>query len=195
MQAFAVDIALLRNVLVPGVQLAPGRTLMARVVTADGTGRGSLSLAGFLLDVELPEHLRAGAQLRLTVRDVTADRVVLTTSEPEAPAVPPAPVSVPLPGGGTLTVHEDPEQTEGGAGEPGTRAFTLRYDAPSLGAIDLRFESGAAALRLAVAVAAGDPLARAEDAADELRGALAAVLDVPATVTVFARRDPIDMYA
>ena len=55
---------------------------MARVVTADGNGRGSLNIAGTTLEAELPKEIQAGQELRLTVRHVSPDRVELSMSDP-----------------------------------------------------------------------------------------------------------------
>ena len=86
---------------------------MARVVTADGSGRGALSIAGALFEAELPKQVRAGEDLRLVVRDVSSDRVVLQLAD-QAPTPLAAPTPIPLPGGGALKVLEH-EQQRGGA--------------------------------------------------------------------------------
>ena len=54
---------------------------MARVVTADGLGRGSLNIAGAVIDASLPKDIQAGQELRLTVRHVSAERVELSLSD------------------------------------------------------------------------------------------------------------------
>jgi hypothetical protein len=59
MQPLAIDLQLLRSLLLPEMRIVPGRALMARVVNADGNGRGSISIAGYLLDAELPKHVGA----------------------------------------------------------------------------------------------------------------------------------------
>ena len=65
-----------------------------------------LSLAGMLLEAELPDNVRAGQELRLQVRELTPDKVVLAIKEESQPP-PPAAVDaprVPLPGGGSVQV-------------------------------------------------------------------------------------------
>ena len=114
MDPIAVDIRLIRAVLGGELKLVPGRTMMARVVVADGFGRGKLAIAGAVIDAELPKHVRAGQELRLTVRDVSARQVVLGMAD--------QPVGVPvsaaeLPGGGVLRVTE--EEAEGSASGSG----------------------------------------------------------------------------
>jgi hypothetical protein len=198
MQPMAVDLRVLRTLLTPEINIVPGRALMARVVVADGGGRGSLSIAGYLLEAELPKEVRAGDDLRLVVRDVTAERVLLSISDPHPGTPPPpipmaAPVTIPLPGGGSVQVTE---RDAGGAQASSADAHTLslRYDAPALGAIDLRFELDPNSLRLGVTVAPG-ALAPAQSGSDGLREALADELQRAISVTVSPRREPLDIYA
>jgi hypothetical protein len=200
MQPLAIDPRILRTLLGPEINVIPGRALMARVVVADGGGRGSLTIAGFLLEAELPKDVRTGQDLRLIVRDVTPERVLLSLSDehPAAPQpaapTPPPPVPVPLPGGGAVTVTE---RDGGGAGSrsPEAHRLTLRYEAPELGSIDLNFQLDPAGLRLAVTVTPGASLELARANADTLRQALADVLQRAVAVTVTPRRQPVDLYA
>lgn len=194
MDPIAVDIRLIRAVLGGELKVVPGRAMMARVVAADGFGRGRLAIAGAVIDAELPQHVRAGQELRLIVRDVSAHQVVLGISDqPAGVAVPAAE----LPGGGVLRVTE--EEAEGSAlgagGSPGSQGLSLRYDAPVLGAVDLRFELDPGSLRVRVAVPPGRPLSLAQARADQLRDALTAGVGRPATVTVSPRHEPLDVYA
>jgi hypothetical protein len=199
MQPLAIDLRILRTLLAPEINVIPGRALMARVVAADGSGRGSLSIAGFLLEAELPKDVRSGQDLRLIVRDVTPERVLLGLSEEHqaaAPAVPtpPPPVSVPLPGGGAVSVTE--REAGGRPGRsPEAQSLTLRYEAPELGGVDLHFQLDPAALRLGVAVAPGASLEAARADADTLRQALAGALERAVAVTITPRRQPVDVYA
>lgn len=201
MQPLAIDPRILRTLLAPEIKVLPGRALMARVVLADGSGRGSLSIAGFLLEAELPPDVRTGQDLRLIVRDVSPDRVLLSLSEPHQPAPapppatpPPPPPAVPLPGGGSLQVTE---RDAGRASAPGSsrpHTLALRYDAPALGAVDLRFALDPSTMTLAVTVAPAS-LAAARAAADELRRTLADTLGRSVSVTISPRREPVDVYA
>ena len=212
----AVDLRALRVLVGPDIKIVPGRAVMARVVAQQPGGRGSLSIAGYLLDAELPESVRAGEDLRLVVKDVTAERVLLTITDPHdadpgqqaqqaqtqpvhQPLPDPtmaAPPAVPLPGGGSVQVTE---RDAGGARAGGSEErhnVLLRYDAPALGAVDLRFQMDAGALHLGVSVAPGQTLDLARADAERLHQALAAVIpDRAVSVTVAPRREPLDLYA
>ncbi len=192
MEPLAVDLLLLRSLLTPGLRISPGRALMARVVRADGSGRGALSIAGEVVEAELPKQIRAGQDVRLVVRQVTADRVVLSLSDQAA--IPVAPASVPLPGGGTVRVSEREEPAPGSPASD-TQIVTLRYDAPTLGAVDLRFELDPASLRVAVTLAAGEPVRHARAESDALRQALQDNVERAVSVKVSARHEPLDLYA
>lgn len=206
----------------PDIKIVPGRAVMARVVQAPPGQKGSLSIAGYLLDAELPEDVQAGQDLRLVVKDVNAERVLLAITDPheaeqsaqaqqsqhtqQSQAQPlqaqqpdpssAAPPPIPLPGGGNLQVTER-DAGGGASGRPGERQnVLLRYDAPALGAIDLCFQMDAGALSLAVSLAPGQPLELAQAGAETLRQALAASLPGRAvSVTVSPRREPLDLYA
>jgi hypothetical protein len=204
MSVLALDLALVRDVLLPGLTLTPGRALMARVVDAPpGGGRGSVAIAGFLVDAELPDGLQAGADLRLVVRDLDAQRVTLqitpqahSAPAPETP-VPASPGAVPLPGEMTLRVADDAENPApgGGGNQPGRHALALSLDTGALGTLDLRFTLDPATLSVTVALAPGPGLDRARAATGELRDAIVAQTGRPASVAVISRRRPLDLYA
>jgi hypothetical protein len=197
MDPINVDIRLIKAVLGAELRIAPGRALMARVVTADGFGRGSLNIAGAVIDAKLPAGIQAGQELRLTVREVSAERVALSLSDQTVP--PPSSVAVPLPGGGFVRVAE--RDADGGAGSGGggsgedRHSLSLRYDAPALGAVDLRFDLDSQSLRLSATLRAGEPFETAGGRAGELRDALAEAVGLPVTVDVSPRREPLDVYA
>jgi hypothetical protein len=216
----AVDLRALRVLVGPDIKIVPGRAVMARVVAPQQPGgRGSLSIAGYLLEAELPETVRAGDDLRLVVKDVSAERVLLTITDPRAedqaqpaqaqaaqtqaqpvhqplpdPSMVPAPV--PLPGGGNVQVAE---RDAGGApaGRGGGRHdVLLRYNAPALGAVDLRLQMDSTAVNVGVSLASGRALELARTDAESLREALAAVLPGRAvSLTLTSRQDPLDFYA
>jgi hypothetical protein len=191
----AVDLLLLRTALAPEIKIAPGRAIMARVVHADGSGRGSLSIAGALFEAELPKQVKAGADLRLVVRDVSADRVVLQLADQSQAglAVPPPPTQ--LPGGGALKVVEH-EQHRGGSGSSdGRDVLTVHYDAPNLGPVELRFDLRPGSLHVTATLTAGEPLRRAQADAVTLRAALESELDRPISVQLKPRYEPLDVYA
>jgi hypothetical protein len=71
----------------------------------------------------------------------------------------------------------------------------LRYDAPALGALDLRFELDAGGLRVYVAAAPGPAFELAKAGSEALRQALSESAERPVSVTVSARRQPLDVYA
>jgi hypothetical protein len=226
----AISPQALRVLIGPDIKIVPGRAVMARVVQAPPGQKGSLSIAGYLLDAELPDDVQAGQDLRLVVKDVNAERVLLAITDPlegeqsqqaaRAPDSERAPQSAPaqqstqaqpladpsaaaqggwgpvlLPGGGSVQVTE--RDAGGRGGRPGERQnVQLRYDAPALGAIDLRFGMDAGALSVSVTLAPGQPLELAQGGAESLRQALAASLPGRAvSVTVSPRREPLDVYA
>ena len=195
MDPIAVDIRLIRAVVGAELRIAPGRALMARVVSADVTGRGSLSIAGALIDAKLPKGVQAGQELRLTVRDVSPERVVLALSDQTAPPPPPL-AAAPLPGGGSVQVTErDTGGSSGGGAAADRHALALVYNAPVLGPVDLRFELDRQSLRLSAMFAAGESVQRAEVASGALRDALSEALERPVNVEISARREPLDVYA
>jgi hypothetical protein len=167
---------------------------MARVLTADGAGRGALSIAGAVLEAELPAHLRPGQDVRLVVREVTAERVVLGLGD-QVGMAPVAAPAVPLPGGGRLQVVDE-QHRRGSEGDRGGRdVVTIRYEAPNLGAVDLRFDLRAESLHVTVGLADGEPLRRGQAGAVALREALQAAADRSVTLTLRPRREPLDVYA
>jgi len=187
-----LDIALLRILETPDLKIVPGRTLMARVVDTEPGGRGSITIAGAKIAAQLPSEVRPGDELRLTVRDVSDNRVVLSMTQPNTP--PAVAAQVPLP------PLPDDAQGDGGEEEaatpgPGAHVLAVRYAAPNLGPVDLRFELDDNALRVSVGVAAGEPAAEAQSAADDLRDALAHATERTVAVTVLPRREPLDVYA
>jgi hypothetical protein len=197
MDPIAVDVRLINAVLATELKIAPGRVLMARVVWADGSGRGALNIAGTTLEAELPKEVQTGQDLRLSVSDVSADRVELSMSDPSLAAAG-AEAAAALPGGGALQVTERDAGSGSGGGDPqgsDRHTLALRYEAPALGPIDLRFELAPESLRLSATFAAGDAHERALDAAGDLQATLAAALGRSVAVDVNARREPLDVYA
>lgn len=202
MQPLAVDLHLLTDIGTVGLRLNPGRGLMARVMAADGNGRGVINIAGAVIEAQLPRHVRAGEQVRLVVRHLDEQRVVLelvhsNAGGPQASGTAePPPGAVALPGGGELRVAQDaPDGGSPDSSRSGAQTVALSYDAPALGALDLRFELDAGGLRIHVAVSPGPAFALAQAGAEELRQALAQSGERPVSVTVSARRQPLDVYA
>jgi hypothetical protein len=194
----ALDLAFVRDVLLPGLSLTPGRAMMARVVDADDGDGGTLAIAGYLLEAELPKEMAAGQNMRLVVREVTANRVLLAAAHEQPAAAPQTPLAAPiqLPGGALLRVLEDGGQEGEGGGAGGRdHAFGLVLELPQLGPLELRFGLDPASVRAAIATDPGPVLARAQAQAGELRESLARACERPATVTVTTRRQPLDLYA
>jgi hypothetical protein len=197
MEPLAVELNVLLRAIGTDLRLSPGRVLTVRIAVPPGpNGRGVLSLAGTLLEAQLPKDVEEGEQLRLVVRDVSADRVVLAPADRQ-PEV--APLQVPLPGGGTLSVVE--RDGDGGGSSSsrqnrgGSHTVALRYQSPTLGAIDLRLELADDKLHALVGAGAGEALSRASAGADALRDQLAGATHRSVAVTVQPRRDPLDLYA
>jgi hypothetical protein len=209
MEPLAVDPRILRAVLTPDIKLMPGRALMARVAGADGAGRGSLSIAGFIVEAELPPDVQPGQDLRLIVREVSPERILLslapgdhaqaaqaaTAQPPPADQMPIMPPPIPLPGGGTVQVSEREARSASHGVEPSEQTLTLRYNAPELGAIDLRFALDPETVGLSISVSPGHPLTLAQSELDSLRRSLSEQLARGVTVTVGPRREPLDLYA
>jgi hypothetical protein len=200
MDPIAVDIRLIRAVLGTELKVAAGRGFMARVVNINPAGRGTLSIAGMPVDAKLPPGVQAGQDLRLVVRHVSPEQVVLGIAQEAgaAAAQPHAPVE--LPGGGRVRVTERDADSEGGSGSAaagtGRHVLALAYDAPALGTVDLRFELDPHSLKVSATLAAGAPAASATDAAAELRDALSQALGGrPVKVEITPRREPLDVYA
>jgi len=195
-----VDIRLIRAVLGAELRIAPGRALMARVVNLNPAGRGSLSIAGALIDAKLPPGVQAGDELRLTVRHVSPEQVVLGLSDQNQPP-PAAPPAAQLPGGGTVQVTERDAGNHAagnhaaGKGSADRHSLALVYNAPALGPVDLRFDLDPTSLRVTAVLAAGEPAEQARAHATELTHALSEALGRPVKVDITARREPLDVYA
>ncbi len=190
----AVDLLLLRTALAPEIKIAPGRAIMARVVHADGNGRGALSIAGAVFEAELPKHVRGGEDLRLVVRDVSGNRVVLQLADQTAAPLAPPP-QLPLPGGGTFQVLEHEQQRGGSGAEDGRDLLTVRYEAPHLGPVELRFDLRPGSLHVTAMLTAGEPLRRAQADAASLRESLQSELDRPISIQLRPRYEPLNVYA
>jgi hypothetical protein len=204
MQPLAIHPRLLREAAGPGLTLTPGRGVMARVVVAEAGGRGVLNIAGVPIEAQLPAGVQAGESLRLIVRSLDEHRVVLglpheSPGDGQAAAPPPAAQpEIPLPGGARLRLreeHEDPGGAPQTTRAPGSATLSLRYDAPSLGALDLSFSLDAGSLRLQIAAGAGAGYTFTREHADALAQKLEQSLGRNASVVVVPRREPLDVYA
>jgi hypothetical protein len=197
-QPIAVQLIMLQQAM-PDVTLRLGQSLFARVAERHGE-RGILMIAGQPLVAQLPEHVRAGDVLKLAVRDISAEQVVMQLHEGReaAPAAQQGPqtVPVPVPGGVPARIVVDDKASGGGAGEGGeAHAVALTYESPALGPINFRIGMDAANVVADVRVTAGAPLEVASAAADALRSALAQSTERTAHVTVAPRPGSFDVSA
>lgn len=194
MHPVSLEALLLRGEL-PELTLRPGMTVAARVSERDGD-RGLLHLAGMTLSAKLPDDVRAGDRLRLTVQEATAERLWLKVAEaPGSEAGVPVGLALPLPDGRATRVTVEERDAAVDADVDADHAIVLRYDSPELGPLDLRLSLEGDHVVARVSAGVGAPYALADGGADELRAALAQATDRPAQVAVSPRRDPLDLYA
>jgi hypothetical protein len=185
-EAIQLSAAMLRNQ-APDLVLRLGSTVAARVLERHA-GRGLISIGNAILAAELPEQVKAGDRLSLQVHEATPEKVVLKLVREDQPVPQQAPVWVSLPNG--PRVHVDPETHR-----DADQSVTLTYNSPSLGALRFSLSLDRRAVAVTVRAAPGEPLEAAEQAAGELREALARVTGRAAQVTVLPREDPVDLYA
>jgi hypothetical protein len=191
MHPIAVDLRALVRAL-PDALLRPGASVVARVLDREGP-RGRLSLAGAVLEAELPEHVRPGQTLRLQVAEASPQRLVLRLED--AP-LPPAPPQVPLPDGTTGRIRAGEREAGGrGADAPDQATVAVTYDSSRLGALDFRLTLRGGELVADVSARAGESAELARDAASELRAALQQATGRPVQLAIHDRRDPFDAYA
>jgi hypothetical protein len=179
--------ALMLRTKLPDLSLREGSAFVARVASRGEQGRASLVVAGELITAKVPEEVREGQTLRLTVAEVTPERITLKmeplTPPPVAPPPPPAPLRI--------AVEERSEGRSGGRGR-GEAAVTLTYETPALGRVRLRVTTAPGAVAATIQVPAA-VLAAAQERAPQLRedltaqtGRAAAVHIVPGSVDVRA---------
>jgi hypothetical protein len=190
MQPIAVQLITLQQVM-PDVTLRMGQSLLARVAERHGD-RGILMIAGQPLVATLPENVRAGDVLKLAVRDITAEQVVMQMHEGKesAQAQQGSQNAVPLAFPGQLPsqiIVDDQASGGDGAGEGDVSTVAVTYESPALGAINFRLGMDGSRVAVEVRVAAGAPLEVASAAAEALRERLAAATDRAASVTVAPR--------
>jgi hypothetical protein len=196
----AVQTLLLRAQL-PELPLRPGASVVARVLSR-GETHGVIVIAGIPLTAELPERVGAtGETLKLSVSEVTPERVTLHLDQVLPAAGQPAPQPPPR---ARVTVEDPPRRHTVDGEERATVALSFTSD--TLGRLDFRLEvagttvpSGPAApagrVRADVQAAAGAPFEAADAAAPRLRDGLVARTGLAADVRITPRRDPLDVYA
>jgi hypothetical protein len=188
-----VDAALLRSEL-PDLVLRPGHSVVARVASRGDGPLGVLVLAGVPLRASLPDDVKAGETLRLTVTEVSPERVVLRMDAAALAMAAPAPMPAQAPPA-RVGVDEAPRRRRGAGGDEATVA--LRFETPALGRLDLRVELTSGTVRATVGAVPGRSFDLAETGSGALRDALAAKTARQASVHVMPRRGVggIDIYA
>jgi hypothetical protein len=184
-----IQTLLLRTQL-PDVTLRPGTSVVARVLSR-GEHHGVLVIAGIPLSAQLPEAVgKAGETLRLTVSDVSPERVTLQLDQVVNPEAQPPPPPADRP---RVTVQDPPSTVQVGGEERATVALT--FTSPALGRLDLRLELAGTRLSAAVEAPAGRPFDLADAAADRLQDGLQARTGLETAVQITPRREPLDLYA
>jgi hypothetical protein len=181
---------LLLRAQLPEVTLRPGVSIVARVLSR-GENHGVLMIAGVPLSAQLPPEIgRTGETLRLSVTDVTAERVTMQLDQVVSPAaqLPPAPADR-----ARVTVQDPPRTVRVGGEERSTVALSIQ--SPSLGRLELRLELAGTRLCVAVEAPAGRSFDLADAAAGRLQDGLQARTGLESTVQVTPRREPLDLYA
>jgi len=191
-----VQLVLLRQ-LGADFPLKPGTILPARVLD-----RSTIALAGARMAATLPPGLEPGQALRVRVREASHEKLVLqvvdqpAAAEQASSAVPlAATAAVPLPGGASARLLVDPdEEGSSDGGGAARRSITLRYESPGLGRLDLALTLDPGVVS-AVAHAPAEVAERLRAGVPELRDALGAAAQRPASVTVVARQETLNVQA
>jgi hypothetical protein len=185
----AVKTLLLQTQL-PDITLRPGTSVVARVLSR-GEGHGVLVIAGIPLTAQLPEEIgRTGETLRLSVADVTPERVTLQLEQVVAPVVQPP---VAHEHRARVQVEEQARTVREGGEERSSVALSFLSDA--LGRLDLRIEVTGTRVHAAVEAPAGRSFELADAASGRLHDALHARTGLDAEVRITPRREPLDVYA
>ena len=185
----AVKTLLLQTQL-PDIQLRPGTSVVARVLSR-GADHGVLVIAGIPLTAQLPTEIgKAGETLRLSVADVTPERVTLQL-EQVVPQPPPPPTPAQ-----TARVRVEDEPRTARVGDEERSSVALSFHSEALGRLDLRLELVAGTrVSAAVEAPAGRSFDLADAAAGRLHDGLQARIGLETEVRVTPRREPLDVYA
>ena len=186
----AVKTLLLQTQL-PDITLRPGTSVVARVLSR-GADHGVLVIAGIPLTAQLPTEIgRTGETLRLSVADVTPERVTLQLEQVVPPAAQPPPTPTQS---ARVRVEDEPRTVRAGGEERSSVALSFQSEA--LGRLDLRLELVAGKLVSAsVEAPAGRSFELADGASGRLHDGLHARTGLEAEVRVTPRREPLDIYA
>ena len=189
MDPVAVKTLLLQTQL-PDVQLRPGTSVVARVLSR-GEQHGVLVIAGIPLTAELPKEVgNAGETLRLAVSDVTPERVTLQLEQVIPPGIQPPPQETQR----ARVRVEDQARTDREGGEERS-SVALSFHSEALGRLDLRLEVAGTRVRAAVEAPAGRSFELAAAAAGRLHDGLQARTGLDPEVHITPRREPLDVYA
>jgi Flagellar hook-length control protein FliK len=203
-----------------GHRLEPGSDLVARLISAPANGgRGLISLAGMMLEAQLPSGLLPGQKLHLKVVEATPEqlRVRIVPQTAEADEVTDTVTKLAgelaargdgallraalhfadgaplwLPGGVAAQIHIDPDaQGEvGGGGARGPAGEAgFVLHSPELGAIEVRLRMAEGAVRASVVTAPGEASRLAAEGLPDLVAALERATGKPA-VAMAAPREP-----
>jgi hypothetical protein len=189
------NLILLLRTLESEVRLYPGRVLSARVVDNSDPARAKLSIAGKLLEAQLPDHLQEGQEVRLTVHELSSERVVLSLSTPAELLAGAAASSAPVSSQRDTDRSEESESEQERQDSQRGAAVSLRYQAPNIGAVDMRLEVRDGTLHALLALRAGQPHALAREESAKLREGLIASTGLPVELVIQTRHDPIEIYA
>jgi hypothetical protein len=181
---------LLLQAQLPDITLRSGTSVVARVLSR-GEGHGVLVIAGIPLTAQLPPEIgRTGETLRLSVADVTPERVTLQLEQ-----VVPSAVQPPVAHESRARVHvEEQAQTVRVGGEERS-SVALSFHSEALGRLDLRIELAGTRVRAAVEAPAGRSFELADAASGRLHDGLHARTGLDAEVHITPRREPLDVYA
>lgn len=177
-QGVTVVQALLLRTSLPDLPLHDGASFLARVASRGEQGKASLVIAGELIAAQVPDEVEQGQTLRLTVAEVTPERITLRME----PLTPPAVTAPPPPPPPRITVDQRPAGGQGGRGG-GEAAVTLTYRSAALGTLRLRVATAPGAVAATVQVPQA-LLDAAQAGADRLRADLAAQTGRAAAVHV-----------
>jgi hypothetical protein len=197
-QPIAVQLITLQAVM-PDVTLRLGQSLVARVAERHGD-RGILMIAGQPIVAQLPSDVRAGDVLRLAVKDLSGEQVIMQMHEGReaAQAAQQGQQSVPLafPGQPPSNIIVDDQASGGdGTGDGDIAAVALTYDSPALGAMNFRIGMDGSNVVVEVRMAAGAPFEAGSAAAGILRARLAEATERTAQVNVAVRPGSFDVSA
>jgi hypothetical protein len=185
----AVKTLLLQTQL-PDISLRPGTSVVARVLSR-GEAHGVLVIAGIPLTAQLPREVgMTGETLRLSVADVTPERVTLQLEQ----VVPPA-VQAPVPHEPRARVQVEEQARTVREGGEERSSVALSFHSEALGRLDLRLEVAGARVTAAVEAPAGRSFALADAASGRLHDGLQARTGLEPEVRITPRREPLDLYA